>query len=226
MPDEALSALFLSLRVALLSTITATVIGVLFARMMVRRQFPGKEALDTLFLLPLVLPPTVIGFGLLLLLGRHGPIGRVFQGHLLFTWWAAVVASTVVAFPLAYQNARAAFAQVDPVQENAARTLGAGETRVFFTISVPLAWPGILSGILLAFTRALGEFGATLMVAGNIPGQTQTVPMAIYFAVEAGDYRTALPLMLLVLLLSFVTVFGLRHWSHAQLTRFTAHRRA
>ncbi|GAW93894.1 molybdate ABC transporter permease subunit, partial [Calderihabitans maritimus] len=173
----------------------------------------------------MVLPPTVVGFGLLLFFGRHGPVSWVFPGQVLFTWWAAVIASAVMAFPLVYQNASAAFAQVDPDQENAARTLGAGEIRVFFTVTIPLAWPGILSGLVLAFARALGEFGATLMVAGNIPGKTQTVPMAIYFAVEAGDYRTAVPLVFTVLVLSFTLIFGLHRWSRRQLTRYAEQRR-
>jgi len=225
MTEEAVHALLLSLRVALLATAVAAVSGVACARLLACARFPGKEAVEAALLLPLVLPPTVAGFGLLLLLGKNGPVGRLVPGGLLFTWPAAVIAAAVAAFPLVYQNARAAFAQVDPDQENAARTLGAGEARVFFTITLPLAWPGILSGLVLAFARALGEFGATLMVAGNIPGKTQTVPMAIYFAVEAGEYHTALPLVAIVLLFSFGVIFGLHRWSGRHIGRHAGQRR-
>lgn len=224
-PEEAVHALFLSLRVALLATAVAAVSGVACARLLARARFPGKEAVEAVLLLPLVLPPTVVGFGLLLLLGRNGPVGRLVPDGLLFTWWAAVVAAAVAAFPLVYQNARAAFAQVDPDQENAARTLGAGEVRVFFTVTLPLAWPGLMAGLVLAFARALGEFGATLMVAGNIPGKTQTAPMAIYFAVEEGDYRTAAPLVAIVLLFSFAVIFWLNWWLRNRVARHALRRR-
>lgn len=172
MPEETVIAVFLSLKIAVIATTAAAIIGVSSARLLTRLRFAGKEAVETALLLPMVLPPTVVGFGLLLFLRSSGPVEAVFRTNLLFTWWAAVIASAVVAFPLVYQNARAAFEKVDPDQENAARTTGAGEARVFFTVSLPMAWPGIMSGLVLAFTRALGEFGATLMVAGNIPGKT------------------------------------------------------
>lgn len=225
MPEETVIAVFLSLKIAVIATTAAAIIGVSSARLLTRLRFAGKEAVETALLLPMVLPPTVVGFGLLLFLGSSGPVEAVFKTNLLFTWWAAVIASAVVAFPLVYQNARAAFEKVDPDQENAARTTGAGEARVFFTVSLPMAWPGIMSGLVLAFTRALGEFGATLMVAGNIPGKTQTVPMAIYFAVEAGDYRTALPLVAIVLLFSFGVIFGLHRWSRRHIARYAGQRR-
>lgn len=225
MSDEALAALLLSLRVALLATAVASVSGVACARLLTRAHFPGKETLEAVLLLPLVLPPTVVGFGLLLFLGRNGPLAWVFPGQVLFTWWSAVIASAVVAFPLMYQNAKAAFESVDINQERAARTLGAGEVRVLFTVSLPLAWPGIMAGLVLAFARALGEFGATLMVAGNIPGQTQTAPMAIYFAVEAGDYGTAVPLVVIVLLFSFAIIFWLNWWSRNRVARHALRRR-
>mgnify|MGYP000956859386 CR=1 FL=1 len=131
----------------------------------------------------------------------------------MFTWWAAVLASVVVAFPLMYQSAKAAFRSVDVNFEKAARTLGASEVRIFFTITVPLAWPGILAGLVLTFARALGEFGATLMVAGNIPGQTQTVPLAIYFAVESGDNTTAGVLVAVITVFSFAVIFWVNRWA-------------
>ena len=160
--------------------------------------------------LPLLLHPPVIGYGLLLLIGKNGLLGKTLAGmglSLIFTWWAAVLASTVVAFPLMYQSAKAAFQSVDLNCEKAARTLGAGEIRTFFTITLPLAWPGIMAGLVLSFARALGEFGATLMVAGNIPGQTQTVPLAIYFAVDTGDNATAGILVAIITLFSFAVIF-------------------
>jgi len=226
---EILPPLYLSLRVAALATVLAFVGGVTCARLLAKGNFPGKEVVEAVFILPMVLPPSVVGFGLLLLLGKHGPVGRLAElflnSDILFTWWAAVIASTVVAFPLMYQNAKAAFESVDINQEHAARTLGAGEMRVFFTISLPLAWPGIMAGLVLAFARALGEFGATLMVAGNIPGKTQTTPMAIYFAVEAGDYRTAVPLVVIVLLFSFAVIFWVNWWSGNKITHHKVRKR-
>lgn len=169
--------------------------GVLVARAMSGRHFWGKDVLDALFLLPLVLPPVVTGFLLLVLLGKRGLIGaflrRTLGWELIFTPAAAVLAASVVAFPLMYGSMKAAFAGLDPQLEDAARSLGASPLRVFGTISLPLAWPGLVAGTLLSFARALGEFGATIMVAGNIPGHTTTVPTAIYFAAEAGDLRLA-----------------------------------
>ncbi len=159
------------------------------------RHFPGKDALDALFLLPLVLPPVVTGFLLLVLLGKRGLVGaflrRAFDWEVIFTPAAAVLAAAVVAFPLMYGSMKAAFHGLDSQLEDAARCLGAAPARVFWTITLPLSWPGLVAGTLLSFARALGEFGATIMVAGNIPGHTTTVPTAIYFAAEGGDLRLA-----------------------------------
>jgi molybdate transport system permease protein len=204
--DQVLIPILLSLKIVLVATAGAFTAGVALARLLTRKTFSGKKLIESLVMLPMVLPPTVVGFGLLVLFGGHGPLGIfvrfLFGRQVLFTWWAAVIAAMVAAFPLVYQSARGAFASVDFHQEQAARTLGANEARVFFTVTLPLAWPGIMSGLVLAFARALGEFGATLMVAGNIPGKTQTVPLAIYFAVESGDYRTAALLVATTVLLS------------------------
>jgi molybdate transport system permease protein len=165
----------------------------------------------------MVLPPTVLGYGLLILLGKRGLLGRFllenFNLQIIFTWWAAVFAAAVVSFPLMYQSAKAAFASVDVSLEQAARTLGSSESRVFMRITLPLAYPGLISGLVLAFTRALGEFGATLMVAGNIPGKTQTIPMAIYFAVETGDNILARNLVLVITGLSITALFWLNLWA-------------
>ena len=216
MVEDVLIPILLSLKIVLVATACVFVGGVFLARLLLTQNFFGKEVIESLLLLPMVLPPTVTGFGLLVLFGKHGPLGVLtrflFGGQVLFTWGAAVIAAAIVAFPLMYQSARAAFEKVDARQEQAARTLGAGELRVFFTITLPQAWPGILSGLVLAFTRAYGEFGATLMVAGNIPGKTQTVPMAIYFAVESGNYRVAVPLVAATALISLGAILWLKIW--------------
>lgn len=212
-----LDPIILSLKVALVAVAVDFVIGLAVARTMARKEFPGKNLLESLIILPMVLPPTVLGYGLLILLGKRGPVGALlleaFDVQLIFTWWAAVIASAVVSFPLMYQSAKAAFAAVDISLEQAARTLGARELRIFLTVTLPLAWPGILAGLVLSFARALGEFGATLMVAGNIPGKTQTIPLAIYFAVESGDTSAARNLVMVITILSFAAVFWLNWWS-------------
>ena len=212
-----LTPVVISIKVALTSTIIVTVIATGLAWIMSGCRFPGQTLLETLAGLPMVLPPTVTGFGLLLLFGKNGPLGYILESTLhvrvVFTWWAAVIAAAVVSFPLMYRSAKAAMDTVDANLQHAARTLGASEWRVLITVTLPLAWPGFVAGILLAFARALGEFGATLMVAGNIPGQTQTIPLAIFFAVESGDMRSAGFLVTVISLLSFIITYGLNAWS-------------
>ncbi|MDF2501637.1 MAG: modB [Anaerosporomusa subterranea] len=210
----------LSIQVALFSLAIVSILGVSSAYLMRRYEFTGKAALEALFTLPLVLPPVVTGFLLLLLIGKQGPIGRLlsdlFAVQIIFTPFAAVLAGTVVAFPLMYQSAKAAFQAVDNKLEDAARTLGASEWRVFWTITIPLAWPGLIAGLVLSFSRALGEFGATIMVAGNIPGKTQTIPLAIYFAAESNDLTTAGIYVLLISLLTFSLILWLNIWSKSR----------
>lgn len=188
-------ALALTLKVAGCATALNLVLGVGIGYAMARWRFPGRDLLDALFTLPMVMPPTVLGYYLLVLLGTQGVIGQwllqTFGIRLIFTWQGAVIAATVVAFPLVFKAARAAFETVEPQLEDAARTLGIDEWAVFFRVSLPLAWRGILAGLLLSFARALGEFGATLMVAGSIPGKTQTLSIAVYEAVQAGQDDTA-----------------------------------
>jgi molybdate transport system permease protein len=206
----------LSLRVAGTALIVVMVLGTVAARLMTRAHFPGRDVVDGLLTLPLVLPPVVTGFLLLVLVGRNGPVGRLLASlhtQILFTATAAVLASAVVSFPLMYQSARAAFLAIDRGLEDAARTLGARELRVFFTITLPLAWPGLVAGIVLAFARALGEFGATAMVAGNIPGRTTTIPLAIYFLAEAGDLRTAGLYSLIISALCMALIVALNVWT-------------
>jgi len=187
--------LLLTLKVALWATALNLVLGVAAGFAMARLRFPGREVLDAALTLPMVMPPTVLGYYLLVVIGSQGVVGAFLLEHfgirLVFTWQAAVIAATVVAFPLVFKAARAAFENVEPQLEDAARTLGIGEWGVFFRISLPLAWRGILAGLLLSFARALGEFGATLMVAGSIAGQTQTLSIAVYEAVQAGQDATA-----------------------------------
>ncbi|OTP78787.1 Molybdenum transport system permease protein ModB [Caballeronia sordidicola] len=184
----------LSLKVAGWATAIDVVLGVAVAFGLSRWRSSARELVDSLLTLPLVMPPTVLGYYLLVLLGRRGVIGAwldKFDIQLVFTWQGAVIASAVVAFPLVLKSARTAFEAVDPQFERAARTLGINETAVFFRVTLPLAARGILAGALLAFARALGEFGATLMIAGNLPGRTQTLSVAVYAAVQAGDDSTA-----------------------------------
>jgi molybdate transport system permease protein len=193
--SEAWVALALTLKVAGWATAINLVLGVGVGYALARWRFAGRDLLDAALTLPMVMPPTVLGYYLLVVIGSQGVIGawllQTFGIRLIFSWQAAVIAATIVAFPLVFKAARAAFEQVDPQLEDAARTLGLGEWGVFFRVSLPLAWRGILAGLLLSFARALGEFGATLMVAGSIVGQTQTLSIAVYEAVQAGQDDTA-----------------------------------
>lgn len=190
-----LSPVLLSVKVSLAASALVFVLGIAAAWGLSRRAFPGKTLLETALMLPLVLPPTVIGFILLVLLGKKSWFGRWieawFAAPLIFTWWAAVIAAVVVAFPLVYQTMKVGFASVDRSLEDAARSAGAGEWQVLRYITLPLAWRSLATAYILGFARALGEFGATLMIAGNIPGKTQTVPTAIYMAVESGRMTLA-----------------------------------
>jgi molybdate transport system permease protein len=191
MSDEVLLPLLLSIKVAAWATGIALLSGVAVAWWVARRPFRGREVFDALMTLPMVMPPTVLGYYLIVLIGRRGWVGSWLDRHLginlMFTWQGAAIAASVVAFPLVYKAARAAFEEVPRQAENAARVLGATEWTVFVRVSLPLAWRGILAGAMLAFARAMGEFGATLMVAGSIPGKTQTLSIAVYEAVQAGQ---------------------------------------
>ncbi|WP_116792131.1 molybdate ABC transporter permease subunit [Achromobacter dolens] len=194
MSDPVWVPLLLTLKVAGWATLLAAVAAAATAYGLSRWRWPGRDLLDAVLTLPLVLPPTVLGYYLLVLLGRRGVLGEKLAAlgiELVFTWQGAVIAASVVAFPLVFKSARAAFEDVDPQLESAARVLGVREAGVFFRVTLPLAARGIVAGVLLAFARALGEFGATLMIAGNLPGRTQTLSVAIYEAVQAGDDATA-----------------------------------
>ncbi|NMM28298.1 MAG: molybdate ABC transporter permease subunit [Glaciimonas sp.] len=199
--DSAWTALTISLKVAGCATAINLVFGIAAGYALARLRFPGRDLLDTLLTLPMVMPPTVLGYYLLVLMGRRSWFGAWlfdnFGINLIFTWQAAVIAAAIVAFPLVFKPARAAFEAVDGQLEQAARVLGIGEIGIFFRVTLPLAWRGILAGVLLAFARALGEFGATLMVAGSIPGKTQTLSIAVYEAVQAGQDGVANTLVLI-----------------------------
>ncbi|MCZ7662643.1 MAG: molybdate ABC transporter permease subunit [Thermoleophilia bacterium] len=205
------SALSISLRVTSLATILIVLVGLSLGVFLARTRFPGKTIVEALINLPLVLPPTVVGYYLLQVLGVNNPIGRwLHLPAILFTWPAAAVASFVVGLPLMVQAARAAVASVDPLLESAARTLGSSELAVFWRVTLPLARRGILAGGVLGAARAFGEFGATLMVAGSIPGRTQTLPLAIYDAVQTRDYGAANRMVLLTSVLAFLSLWGVR----------------
>jgi molybdate transport system permease protein len=207
---DSLSALGLSIRVAVLATALNALVGIPLAYLLARRRFRGKTLVDLLVTLPLVLPPTVTGFYLIVVLGRRGWLGGPLYDatgwSITFTWYAAVVAATVMALPLLVRTARAAIESVDRELERAAHTLGRSEWRTALEVTLPLARNGIVAGLVLAFARALGEFGATLMLAGNIPGRTTTVPLAIYTAVQTGESGEALGLVAILTALSCVVL--------------------
>lgn len=202
---------WLSLKVAGLATAGALLLGIPLSWLLARRRIPGADLVASLVTLPLVLPPTVMGYYLLLVIGRQSSLGRLLESRfgitLVFTWQAAVLAALIVAIPLLVRSAQAAFEGIDPHVEAAARTLGRSEVAIFFTVTLPLAWRGILAGTVLAFARAMGEFGATLMVAGNIPGRTQTLSIAIYDAVQAGNDSLANALVVLISIITVAVLF-------------------
>jgi molybdate transport system permease protein len=208
---EELQILGLTLRTAALSTLAILPAGLAVAWVLARRRWRGKSLVETFITLPMVMPPVATGLILLQLLGRRGPIGgwldRTFDFQIVFTWRAVVAAMMVMSFPLLVRAARVAFEEVNPRFEQIARTLGAGEARVFFTITLPLAARGITSGVLLAFARAIGEFGATILVAGNIPGRTRTLSLAIYDLVELGRDGEAFRLLAVAVVIAFAAVW-------------------
>ncbi|PEK99748.1 molybdate ABC transporter permease subunit [Bacillus sp. AFS017336] len=208
MLEEFLIPLKISLKVTIVSGILVIILGTIAGRILSMKSFKGKTLLETVLMLPLVLPPTVVGFLLLVIFGRQSFLGKMiewfFKQPIVFTWWAAVIASIIVAFPLMYQSAKTGFQSVDNEIEEAARVCGASEWKVFFFISIPLSFKAIISGSILSVARVLGEFGATLMFAGNIPGKTQTVPTAIYLAIDSGNMKMAWLWVLSMVFISFI----------------------
>jgi len=213
LPD--LSPLWVSLKVSLLATVITLQMGILVAYRMYRYQGKARSLIDGILMMPLILPPTVIGFVLLIVLGKNGVLGQILTQwnlRIVFTWYAAVLAAVVVSFPLMYRSALGAFEQIDTLILDAARIDGASDHAVFWYVSLPLASPGIVAGTVLTFARGLGEFGATLMIAGNIPGQTQTMPMAIYFAVEAGATQEAWFWAMIAILIALAGIVTVNSW--------------
>ncbi|PSB20708.1 molybdate ABC transporter permease subunit [Phormidesmis priestleyi ULC007] len=212
-PD--LSPLWISLKVSLLATAITFGLGTIVAYRMYLYRGKARSLIEGILIAPLILPPTVVGFVLLTLLGKNGVLGQIltfWDLSLVFTWYAAVLAAMIVSFPLMYRAALGAFEQIDPLLLDAGRLEGASEGGVFWYIALPLAMPGILAGTVLTFARALGEFGATLMLAGNIPRQTQTMPMAIYFAVEAGAIQEGWFWTIIVICISLIGIVSMNSW--------------
>ncbi|WP_149679291.1 molybdate ABC transporter permease subunit [Thermoclostridium caenicola] len=211
-----LTPLWISFKTTLVTTVIVFFLGIGAARWVMNLPQRVRGIVDALFTFPMIFPPTVLGFFLLLLLGNNSPLGQLLKGmgmNLIFSWSATVVSGTVVAFPLMYRTARGAFEQVDRSVIDVARTLGLSKRTIFMKILLPLSLPGLMAGTVLSFSRTLGEFGATLMIAGNIPGKTQTLPIAIFFAVEGGDMRTALAWVGLIMLLSLLCMVLQGLWS-------------
>ena len=212
--------LWISIKTATVGTIITFFLGILISYWMSNFKGKSKGLIDGLLTLPLILPPTVVGFFLLLICGKNGPIGKLlelFNTSLIFSWTATVLAAIVVSFPMMYRTTRSAFEQIDINILSAARTLGLNEFKIFYKIAIPLAMPGIIGGLVLSFARAIGEFGATLMIAGNIPGRTQTMPLAIFFAAEGGDMQKAMLWVVIIVTLSLVLILILNYWSEIQL---------
>ena len=215
--------LIISLKTTIVATIITFFIGVFTAWYIDRIDLKYRGILDSILTLPMVLPPTVVGFFLLLILGRKGIFGSMLHAigvNIVFSWSATVIAAVVVAFPLMYKTAKGAFEQIDQNLINAARTMGVSDLKIFMKIIIPLAWPGIAAGTVLAFARALGEFGATLMIAGNIPGKTQTIPIAIYFAAEGGDMKSAMVWVAVVFTVSMSVMILMNYWNSYQKKNF------
>lgn len=210
------SPLMVSIKSAFLGTGITFILGLIVAYWMSNYKGKLKSIIDSILTIPLVLPPTVLGFILLVIFGKRGRFGGFLDSigySPIFKWQAAAIAATVVSFPLMYRTAKGAFEQVDPDVVNAARTLGISEWNIFLKVSIPLAWPGIAAGTVLALARALGEFGATLMIAGNIPGKTQTIPTAIYFASQSGNMKTAWIWVAVIFILSFIFIMLVNYLS-------------
>ncbi|WP_075981728.1 molybdate ABC transporter permease subunit [Bacillus massilinigeriensis] len=214
--EEFWNPISISIRVSLISIIVVTILGILLGKWMSNRRFRGKTVVETIILFPVVLPPTVIGFLLIIFFGKSGFGGiwieSIFNQSIMFTWVAAVIAASVVAFPFMYQSAKTGFEGVDHEIEDAARVDGAGEWKLFYYVTFPLGQKAIISGIILSFARALGEFGATFMFAGNIPGKTQTIPTAIYLAFESGNMRMAWMYVISIIIFSFILLASLRRF--------------
>jgi len=213
------SPLWISINTSLCATLITFFLGIAAAWFLTWYRGRLKGVIDSIFTLPMVLPPTVVGFMLLVIFGRYGPVGKILNYvgiQIIFSWPATVIAATAVAFPMMYKTAKGAFEQIDRNLIYAARTLGVSEWRIFWKVTVPLAWPGIAAGSVLSFARALGEFGATLMIAGNIPGKTQTIPIAIFFSAQGGEMDKAILWVVLIFVISLIVMILMNHWNEYQ----------
>ena len=213
------SPLWISMRSSACATLITLVFGVAAAWFVAAYSKKTKGLIDSILTLPMILPPTVVGFFLLIIFGKNGFIGgflEKFNIEIIFSWAAIVIAASVVSFPLMYRTVRAAFEQIDLNILDAARVLGANEFKLLFKVAIPVAWPGIAAGTILSFARSLGEFGATLMVAGNIPGRTQTIPVAIFFAAEGGEMDKAYLWVALIFVISLIVMVLMNYWSGIQ----------
>jgi molybdate transport system permease protein len=213
-----ISPLWISVKVALTATVFTFFLGIIAARL-VMSAGRLKSLADGIFSLPMVLPPTVIGFFLLIIFGKNSFLGVALSKlgiSMLFTWQGAVLAATVVSFPIMYRTSRGAFEQVDKNLIYAARTLGMSELRIFFKILLPVSWPGVAAATILSFARSMGEFGATIMLAGNIPGKTRTMSIAVYTAVQSGDRALAYRWVAVIMVISFTTIFLMNYWTDYQ----------
>jgi molybdate transport system permease protein len=222
------SPLWISIKTSMCATIICLVLGVATAWFVVAYSKRSKGLLDSILTLPMILPPTVVGFFLLMIFGRKGVIGEMLTQlniSIIFSWTATVIAASVVAFPLMYKTVRSAFEQIDQNILDCARLLGANEFKLLFTIVIPIAWPGIAAGTILSFARSLGEFGATLMIAGNIPGKTQTIPMAIFFATEGGEMNKAYIWVGIIFVISMTVMLLMNYWTSYQSKLLTYSRR-
>lgn len=208
-------ALMVSFKVTFTATLISFTVGTFLARILTRHKYKYMGLAEMIIMMPLFLPPSVVGYLLLISLGRDTLIGgilkKLFDINIIFTWEAAAIAAFIVSIPMMYQSAKTAFLSIDPVYEDVARSMGAGRWQIFRYVTAPLAIKSILSGVLLSFGRAFGEFGATLMVAGNIQGKTQTVTVALYYAVENGEFKTADTLLVIVLIISCTMIFILNY---------------
>ncbi|MBD5463330.1 MAG: molybdate ABC transporter permease subunit [Lachnospiraceae bacterium] len=212
-----ISPLLISLKIAAASSVITFFLGILAARLVISMS-RGKYLVDGLLSLPLVLPPTVVGFFLLVLLGKNSAVGSMLSAigvEVIFTWQGAVIAAVVVSFPVMYRTARGALEQVDENLIYAARTLGMGEVKIFFRIMLPAAWQGIAAAVILAFARALGEFGATIMIAGNLPGKTRTMSIAVYTAMQSGNRKLAFCWVMIILSISLLILLLMNYWTDA-----------
>ena len=205
--------IFLSLKIGLISTVFSAFFGIFFAYFLYDKNGIIKNLIETIIILPMILPPTIVGYFLLLLFGSNGILGEflrhVFHTSIIFTWYAGILSSTIVSIPLMYQNAKSGFIGINNVYKDVASTLGLGKIKIFFKIEIPLAFPSLVSGIVLSFARSIGEFGSTLMLCGNIPGKTQTISTAIFFAVENGKYSIANFLLFIMIIFSFFIILYL-----------------